>query len=485
MNRFFNLKKISIGIGSIGIITSGTVIFRKSEKEYTPEEISRHDSLQNGVWVSYRGNVYDVTKFVEMHPGGEEKILSAAGSDLKPFWDVYAQHKTEFVLETLSEYRIGRLKGYVPGDEKDQDVQSARVIDGLLVHQESPFNAESLCREYITPNAEWYNRSHHAVPDIKPDEYQLEINGIGIKKPIRLGLAQIMDFPKQTVMATMQCGGNRRKEFNQVKPVQGIAWGTGAISNAVWGGVYLKDILARFDIDTSETKHIQFYGYDNPYDASVPINKLDHVFIAYEMNGEPLPSDHGYPVRSLALGSIGARSVKWLKEIRLADQESHSVWQRGLPYKSLNSSVGKLSDVPDISAMPSVTDLPIQSSIFCHDGQKVKIGPDSKLVLNGFAWSGGGRRVIRVEVSIDNGQTWHQASLNEGNDQEPGKAWAWTFWKADIKIDQSERLKEYQVICRAVDEGMNMQPEKLETIWNMRGILNNSWHQIKIILIKD
>ena len=422
-----------------------------------------------------------------MHPGGEEKIMSAAGSDLKPFWDVYAQHKTESVLNTLSEYRIGRLKGYVQSATENDDVQTAKVVDGLLVHQESPFNAESLCREYITPNSEWYNRSHHAVPEIKTksDEYQLEISGIGTKNTIRLGLLEIMDFPKQTVMATMQCGGNRRKEFNQVKPVQGINWGTGAISNAVWGGVYLNDILKKFGVDTTGVKHIQFYGHDDPFDASVPVSKLEHVFIAYEMNGEPLPPNHGYPVRSLALGSIGARSVKWLKSIRLSDEESQSVWQRGLPYKSLPSSVEKLSDVRDISAMPSVTELPVQSSIFCNDGQRVKLSDGDVLSLNGFAWSGGGRKIIRVEVSVDNGLTWHQAGLKEGADQEPGIAWAWTFWKADIKVDQSDRLKEYQVVCRATDESMNTQPEKLETIWNMRGILNNSWHRVKLVTVRE
>lgn len=149
---------------------------------------------------------------------------------------------------------------------------------------------------------------------------------------------QLKDFPRYTVTAAIQCGGNRRSEMNRVKHLKGLSWQAGAIGNASWTGARLYDVLrfAGLPEDTA-AKHIQFEGYDvgadgSPYGASVPVAKAVNphgdVILAYEMNGAPLPRDHGFPVRVVVPGVVGARNVKWVNRIIVADEESDSHWQQ-------------------------------------------------------------------------------------------------------------------------------------------------------------
>ena len=101
----------------------------------------------------------------------------------------------------------------------------------------------------------------------------------------------------------------------------------------------------------------------------------------------------------------------------------------------------------------------------------------------GFAWSGGGRNIVRVDVSADGGKTWHTATLKEGADQPYMKAWAWTLWTAQIPVPPaSERAEDgsFEIVCKAVDASYNQQPERIDAVWNLRGILNNAWHRVKM-----
>lgn len=127
--------------------------------------------------------------------------------------------------------------------------------------------------------------------------------------------------------------------FRQVKKVKGLEWGPCAIGNATWSGARLIDVLHHLGMDTDDPRieHVVFDGLDldptgNPYGASVPahkaLNPKADVILAYEMNGEPLPRDHGFPIRAIVPGVVGARNVKWLGSIRLSAEESSSFWQQ-------------------------------------------------------------------------------------------------------------------------------------------------------------
>ena len=320
------------------------------------EEVSRHDSKEERIWVTFREGVYDITDFIDKHPGGTQ-ILMASGASVDPFWDLYAVHKTKNVLDLLESYRIGNLN---PEDRDTSSPATDHWADQprrhplLTPRSEKPYNAEPppslLVENFITPNALFFVRNHLPVPRIDEKTYRLKIEGLGIKEDISLSLNDLRTkFPHHSVTTTIQCAGNRRSEMNQVKQVRGLEWGKAAISTATWTGVRLVDLLKLSGVDTNHPhlKHVQFEGLDSDpvqgtaYGASVPVEKVldpkTETLIAFEMNGQPLPRDHGFPVRVIIPGIVGARQVKWLGKIILSDEESSSHWQQK-DYKGFSPS---------------------------------------------------------------------------------------------------------------------------------------------------
>ena len=298
----------------------------------------------------------------------------------------------------------------------------------------------------------------------------------------------------------MQCGGNRRGAYNDIAKTSGLAWQTGAISTAVWGGVLLRDVLKFAGVDVDDVddghgiEHVHMYPLDPPYDASIPVEKATStrgdVLLAYEMNGEELPREHGYPLRSVVPGHIGARQVKWLTKIVTSEEEAPSVWQRNVQYKGFSPNVKNFKGV-DPSKVLSCQEMPVQSAIVEPNGASETISmDDDDIELSGYAWSGGGRPIVRVDVSADNGKTWITAELGKGTEQKRGRAWAWTLWKATVPL--TNELKKMgkengkiQFVCKAVDGSYNQQPENVHTLWNLRGILNNSWHRVDVKVVED
>ncbi|XP_065175205.1 sulfite oxidase-like [Sycon ciliatum] len=481
-------------------------------REFSLQDVAEHNSLDKGVWVTYGENVYDVTSFVESHPGGMDKIMLAAGRDLQVFWSLYAIHQSDEVREILDEYKIGVLdaKSLAAKNktrERAADDPYAKDPERnplLTINTEKPFNAETpvalLTDSFITPNELFFVRNHLPVPNVEPKKYVLEVTAPG-REPLKLSLQDLKEkFTKHTVVATLQCAGNRRRQMTDVKSVKGLSWGAAAISNAEWSGARLRDVLQYAGLDTSSTgdgrsvKHIQFEGLDQgvdgkAYGASIPVrtamDQYGDVLLAYEMNGQELPRDHGYPVRAVIPGVVGARNVKWLSRVIASHEESHSHWQRN-DYKGFSPGVDW--DTVDFTKSPAIQDLPVQSAI-CVPSSGTKISSDDEtLSVKGYAWSGGGRGVVRVDVSIDGGKTWCVANLvtaDDGKqDQESRQRWAWALWDVDVAIPEELRGSGQQldVICKAVDESYNNQPESVEPIWNLRGVLNNSWHHSKVFV---
>eukprot|EP00439_Symbiodinium_sp_Y106_P066834 s988_g10.t4 len=460
---------------------------------FSSEEVAKHQTPSNGIWVSYKDGVYDITDFVQNHPGGKDKIMLAAGKAIDPFWRIYQQHTGRGnALELLESMRIGDLSDppdttRTASDPYDSDPERH---PGLIFHNNKPCNAELpselMMDSWLTPNPVWFIRHHHPVPEVKPEDYRLCIEGVGTKA-VTLCLEDLKKrFLKREVVATLQCGGNRRSELDQIEKTSGIPWGFGAMSTAQWGGVYLREVLqhcaglSHENVEAFDVKHVIFKGMDG-MEASIPIEKAlspyGDVLLAYEMNGEALPNEHGAPVRVIVPGVVGVRNVKWLGRVVASTEEAEGPWQRGLAYKGFSPMVKELQGI-DVEKIPSMHELPVQSAIVSPKPGSVTELDD--LEVKGFAWSGGGRGIVRVDVSIDEGKTWITAELADGKDQCYNRAWAWTFWEASVPVPAELQGKEFTVLCRAVDSAYSTQPERPEPLWNLRGLNCNCWHRVPV-----
>ena len=265
----------------------------------------------------------------------------------------------------------------------------------------------------------------------------------------------------------------------------------GFISNAKWKGVRIRDVLidAGYDENNSKFdkyKYVTFYGLDTDlscqhFAMSTPINhimdKTNDCILAFEMNGKELPKDHGYPIRVLLPGIVGCRNVKWLGKIQLTQDTVDSHWQKNM-YKIFGNTL---------------YDMPVTSVITKHNVIKTDNDDDNNKLLEvkGYAWSGGGRGIIKVEISIDNGETWKETILSKGpiiGKTDRNRDWSWTLWHInidlkDIKYENNDcDADNVKVICRAMDSSFNSQPQYIQDIVNGTDNVNNSWHSINIKL---
>ncbi|KAK8290422.1 hypothetical protein V6Z12_D07G260600 [Gossypium hirsutum] len=367
----------------------------------------------------------------------------------------------------------------------------------LHINAKEPFNAEpprsALVSSYVTPVELFFKRNHGPIPLVDDIErYCVDINGL-IETPKKLYFRDIRMLPKYNVTATLQCAGNRRTAMSITRKVKGVGWNVSAIGNAVWGGAKLADILELIGVPklTSSTqsggKHIEFVSIDKceeenggPYKASIPLSQATNpeadVLLAYEMNGEPLNRDHGYPLRVIVPGVIGARSVKWLDSINIIAEECQGFFMQK-DYKMFPPSVD-WGNISWNTRKPQM-DFPVQSVICSlEDAQSIKPG---KVRISGYAVSGGCHGIERVDVSIDGGKTWREATRFQKTgtpyiaDGISNDKWAWVLFELTVDIPQST-----EIIAKAVDSAANVQPEKVQDIWNLRGILNTSWHRVHV-----
>ncbi|XP_062139581.1 sulfite oxidase, mitochondrial [Drosophila sulfurigaster albostrigata] len=466
---------------------------------YSVDEVSKHNTAETGIWITYGLGVYDVSEFAPNHPGGD-KIMMAAGSAIDPFWAIFQQHNTLEVLQLLEGFRIGNLPQLEAAPvelEHDSPWSQEPKRHALLKPtSERPFNAEPpiamLSEKFLTPNEYFYVRNHLPVPTLQPEDYELELEveaGEG-QKELKLSFAEIKALPKHSVTAAIMCGGNRRSEMTKVKPVKGLSWGAGAVGNAKWSGARLCDVLRQLGVQPHEQLHVIFEGADldptsHPYGASIPLSKaLDprgDVLLAYEMNDQPLSRDHGFPIRVIVPGTVGARNVKWLTRIIVADHESDSHWQQN-DYKGFSPSTDW--DTVDFSKSLAIQSMPVTSAICSPMPEEhVKVDGDGFITARGYAWSGGGRRIVRVDLTSDGGKTWHVAEL-EQEDLPDGRHYGWSLWTARLPISAEQRqTQSVELWAKAVDSAYNVQPEAFEHIWNLRGVLANAYHKVKVKLV--
>jgi sulfite oxidase len=401
-----------------------------------------------------------------------------------------------------------------------------------------PYNAETptilLTDAALTPQDLLFTRNHLPVPDIKSDEheiiFELDESAKNVKKLRQKELEDTKKYKRYEVEAALQCAGNRRANMQSDSPKgrapRGLEWGVGAIGNGVWSGILLRDVLLSIGIkddDVGKTfKHVTFEGLDGAqaaktaadakketknveegkngsnskplvaasasfaaaaaegYATSIPadvaMDPKRKVLLAFEYNGQPLSRDHGYPVRVIVPGSVAARQVKWLGRVSLSLEECKSSWQKK-DYKAFPQSMDW--DTVKYDSMPSMHDMPVQSAITSPcDGAILPEGQQT-ITAKGWAWSGSGRSITRVDVSSDGGKSWVVADISHrpiDNSPSQTESYGWTLWEANLPLASTKT----ELVVKALDSSLNTQPEKSENIWNWRGIANNAWHRINI-----
>jgi sulfite oxidase len=359
-----------------------------------------------------------------------------------------------------------------------RQARAAETSD-LIARQADPYNAEpalaKLIAEGTTPVQHFYVRSHGPVQKVDAAAFRLHVEGL-VNKPAEFTLDEIRGrFGSQTSEATLTCAGNRRLEMNRIMPVPGVQWDAGAIGHARWSGAALADVLRAAELQDS-AKHVWFEGLDPikekdgsvaPFGGSIPLDKAlaadVKVLLASAMNDEPLTAEHGFPLRAVVPGFIGARSVKWLTKIVVSDRPSpnHYVAEA---YKLVQTDAKD-----ELAAAEPIYAWPVNAAI-CTPGpaDKLKAG---RTTIAGYALAAGepGCSVAKVELSTDGGKTWSGARLLGES-----RSYSWRLWTtmADLAAGRHE------LIVRASDSRANAMPQ--QAAWNLKGYLYNGWHRVNV-----
>jgi sulfite oxidase len=345
-----------------------------------------------------------------------------------------------------------------------------------LVHDPEGFNSATWPvrqDQLVTPTDHFFTRSHAATPAVNPDTYRLEIDGL-VERPVGLSLDDLAAFPTREVAATLVCAGLRREEYVALGPLPGeLPWGPEAISTGRWRGISLAEVLRSVRVAPG-ARHVQFTGLDCVerqgrrfgFGGSIDLAKADDVVLASELNGAPLPPDHGFPLRAVVPGWIGARSVKWLGRITLAAEPSANYFQ-SKAYRSQRQV--NPNDPRDVSAGTALGEAPLNAVVLepLRD-QTVRAGA---VRLRGWAMGSGGRAVTSVEVSPNGGVDWIPAEITVA-----GERWTWSLWEATLHVPRGRHV----LAVRATDaSGASMPPGVAET-WNVKGYANNAWHRVTV-----
>ncbi|PVA11054.1 molybdopterin containing oxidoreductase [Pelagivirga sediminicola] len=364
----------------------------------------------------------------------------------------------------------------------EEDIMAGK--DGLILMNDRPLNAETpahLLDADVTPYEHFFIRNNGLVPDTALDMdaegWTLTIDG-EVDKPLELSIADLKEqFEVVTNRLVVECGGNGRAFFTP--GASGNQWTTGAVGCADWTGVRLSDVLNAAGVKDSAV-YTAHYGNDphlsgdpekDAISRGAPIEKAlaEGGMIAWEMNGEPIPAVHGFPLRVIIPGYPGSASQKYLNRIWVRDQVHDGAKMTGYSYRLPAYPVAPGTEVPE-EDMVIMTEMPVKSLItFPKSGTETPAGQAAE--VRGHAWAGSGD-IEAVDVSIDFGQTWISATL------EPAKnKFAWQRFRADVTLPEAGY---YEVWARATDMNGIAQPPVVPG-WNPRGYGNNMQHRIALI----
>jgi sulfane dehydrogenase subunit SoxC len=310
-------------------------------------------------------------------------------------------------------------------------------------------------RGYVVPNELFFVRNHTRTPRIDVATWRLTITGSGVVEPLELSYDDILAMPSVSVIRAVECAGNGRSFFDSAygQKAQGTQWKLGAIGVAEWTGVQLSQVLNRAGLKRT-AKDVMPEGLDDlkvRRPMSITKALAEDTLLAYAMNGEPLPPDHGFPLRVLAPGWIGVANIKWVGRLEVSEQALFSPWNMetyvliGPDYQPLPPAKG-----------PALSFQNLKSAVELAWEAQLRAGPQ---LVRGRSWSPFGR-IAQVEYSLDHGATWQPARLREQN-----MAGAWVRWD----FAWEARPGRYTVRIRATDAAGHVQPDRVP--WNEQGYL--------------
>jgi len=335
-------------------------------------------------------------------------------------------------------------------------VRDPASFAGLIIREKDPENLEfpfSSLNSFVTPNEQFFIRSHFAVPKLNPRSWRLKIEGL-VDRPCQIDYNDLLGLPSRSVTTTLECAGNSR--IFLTPKVGGLQWGLGAVGNAEWTGVPLAAVLERAGVHAG-TVEVVLQGADageikkepqSPgkihYARSLPLEKAlrSEVILAYQMNGAQLPISHGFPVRAVVPGWYGMASVKWLTRIVVTDRVFRGYFQTS-DYAYWDQPEG----LP-IQLLP-VAEVEVKAQIARPALHEV-VRANSVYRMHGAAWAGESE-VTKVEVNTDGGRTWKPAEFLGA-----ASRYAWRLW--EYTWHTPSRVGRYTVMARASDARGRVQP---------------------------
>ena len=322
----------------------------------------------------------------------------------------------------------------------------------------------------ITPLGLHYLLIHFDIPHVDQRSWRLQIGG-RVRRPRTLTLEEIKARPARTLAVTLECAGNGRALLSP-RPLS-QPWLTEAVGTAEWTGTPLAPLLDEAGV-LPEGAEVVFTGLDRGiqggveqlYERSLPLSEAmrEEVLLAYEVNGQPLPPQHGFPLRVVVPGWYGMTHVKWLQAITVVDEPFRG-WQQDVSYHLKQSAED--AGVPVTRILPRSLMVPPGIPDFLTRTRFVEAG---RCLLEGRAWSGWAP-IERVEVSVDGGGTWDEATLGE-----PVSEWAWRGWTYRWHAEPGE----YELCARATDAASRTQPVTPD--WNFDGFCNNAVQRVPVVV---
>jgi sulfane dehydrogenase subunit SoxC len=323
-------------------------------------------------------------------------------------------------------------------------------------------------RHDITPAGLHYLLIHYDIPAVDPAAYRLELGG-AVERPVSLSLGDLRERERATLPVTFECAGNGRARLSP-RPIS-QPWLVEAVGTAEWAGTPLRALLDEASVAADAVEAL-FTGLDRGFEGGVAQAyerslTLDEALsagalLAYEMNGEPLPAQHGFPLRLVVPGWYGMTNVKWLARIELL-REPYGGFQNAVAYR-LYDQDGTPGE-PVTRMLPRSLTVPPGVPDFLTRERRLEPGP---CTLRGRAWSGW-PPVERVEVSADGGATWADAELGP-----PLSDAAWRGWTFEWDAPEGE----HELCSRATDAAGNTQP--LDAPWNLKGYANNEVERLAV-----
>lgn len=334
------------------------------------------------------------------------------------------------------------------GKQQDMHIQSH-----VPVNMEAPLTALD---HDITPLDHFFMRNNHAMPTVDADTWTLTINGL-VENPLTINYQELCSLPTVRYVAFLECYGNGRTRFVETgKEAEGVQWRLGAIANAEWEGVPVSVLIERTGISPHATQVECISAGEAEFVRGVDLEPLlKDAIIAYRMNGEPIPADHGGPVRLVVPGWGGINWVKWISEMTVIDHESHSTFNRD-SYIIIDENGEYQGKTREIYVKSLINNIEPNSVLSAGSHE-----------IRGMAWSANG--IQRVEISSDGGETWSDAELLNDLGQYSWRRFSYT-WQAS--------RGQHELVARATDQAGNVQPPTVP--YNRKGYLMNAYHRVPV-----